>query len=215
MTNLSLRSIETDTWKARHQDGLFDIYFGLLMWAIALSALVQALGAPHPSRIISLVVLQGAAAGAYALAKRRLTSGRLGAVRFGAPRLRRSRRLGLLLGACVVITAGIVVLTAMGRSPLGLLSQLGEYALPTAVALIVGIPLTVVAIALQLTRVLVHAAFFAIAGFSLAAAGRSFMDPVGGSIAFGASGTASITIGLVYLHRFLRRRRVSEEETPS
>ena len=215
MTNLSLRSIETDTWKARHQDGLFDIYFGFLMWAIALSALVEALGAPHPSRIVSLVVLQGAAAGAHILAKRRLTSRRLGAVKFGALRLRRSRRLGLLLGVCVIITAGIVVLTAMGHSPLRILSQLGDYALPTAVALIVGLPLTVVAIAFQLTRVLVHAALFAAAGFSLAAAGRSFMDPVGGSIAFGASGTASITIGLVYLHRFLRRRRVSEEETPS
>ncbi|MBU0595843.1 hypothetical protein KJ567_04070 [Candidatus Bipolaricaulota bacterium] len=208
MQDLSLRSIESRSWRAHQQDGLFDIYFGLLMLAIAISALVEALGAPDPFRLVALVVLQASAAGGFALAKRRYATPRLGAVKFGTNRRRRSHVLGIALAVCVLVTVGLVVLTAVGGSPLVLFSRLGRYALPTAVALVVGIPLATIAVFLQFTRVLVHAAFFVVATFALTASGHGFMDPIPGAIAFGACGSASLTIGLVNFLRFLSERRI-------
>jgi len=207
MKALNLRSIETRSWKARHQDGLFDIYFGLLMLAIAISALISALGAPDPWRLVALVVLQFSAAGAYALAKRRFATPRLGAVKFGMGRIQRSRTLAIVLAACVLGTAGLVALTAIGGSPLGLFDQLGRYALPTVVALVVGIPLAAIAMLLQFPRILVHAGLFITAAFGLTAAGHGFMDPIPGAIAFGACGSASLAIGMFYFIAFLRSSR--------
>lgn len=205
MKNLSLQSIESRSWKVRQQDGLFDIYFGLLMLAIAISALVEALGAPDPFRLVALIVLQFSAAGGFALARRRYAMPRLGAVKFGTNRNQRSRVLRIAIAVCVLMTTAIAVLTAVGGSPLGLFSRLGRYALPTVVSLVVGIPLATIAIFMQFTRVLVHAGLFVAATFALTASGHDFMDPIPGAIAFGACGSASLTIGLVYFVRFLRR----------
>jgi hypothetical protein len=208
MQDLRLRSIETASWKARHQDGLFDIYFGLLMLAIAVSALVEALGAPEPFRLVALIVLQFSAGGGYVLAKRRYSTPRLGTVRFGANRARRTAALRIALAAGVLITAGLVALTALGRSPIGAFHQLGRYALPTVVALVVGIPLAVIAVMQQFSRVFVHAALFVATAYALTASGHDFMDPIPGVIAFAACGTASLVIGLVVFVRFLRQRRI-------
>jgi hypothetical protein len=205
MNELSLRTIESKTWKARQQDGLFDMYFGILFLAIGVSALVEALGAPAPVRLATLVVLQFGGVLFYWLAKRRYVSPRQGAVRFAPPRVRRTHTLAFALAACVLLLAGLVASTALGHSPLQWFSQLGAYTLPTAVAVVVGLPLVAIATFLQFPRVLVHAALFIAAGFALTAAGHDFMSPIPGAIAFGACGTTSLAIGAFYFVRFLRR----------
>jgi len=213
MQELNLRAIESRSWKARQQDGLFDIYFGGLMLAISLSALVEALGAAPVVRLITLMVLQFSTAGGFALAKRRYATPRVGAVKFGSNRVRRSRVLAIALGFCVLVTAALVVWTAFGGSPLNL--RLGRYALPTVVTLVVGIPLTAIAIFLEFGRILLHAALFAAATFALAASGQSFMAPIPGAIAFGVSGSISAAIGAVIFIRFVRRVPRDHVEVPS
>jgi hypothetical protein len=213
MQDLTLRNIERRSWRTRQQDGLFDIYFGGLMLAISLSALVEALGAAPAVRLVTLMVLQFSAAGGFALAKRRYATPRVGAVKFGAGRVRRSRVLTIALGFCVLVTAALVIWTAFGESPLNL--RLGRYALPTVVTLVVGIPLTAIAIFLEFGRVLLHAALFAAATFALAATGQSFMAPIPGAIAFGVSGSISVAIGAVIFIRFVRRIPTDRTEVPS
>jgi len=212
MDKLNLRAIESRSWKARQQDGLFDIYFGALMLAIAVSALTEVLGATPLVRLVTLVVLQFSAAGGLALAKRRYATPRVGAVKFGATRARRSRASAIALVVCVLATVALVVLTAVGRSPVDPLHRLGRFALPTVVTLIVGVPLAALAIFLQFERILLHAALFAAAAFALAAFGKSFMAPISGAIAFGASGSISVGIGLLLFARFAHRIPRKEEE---
>jgi len=213
MQELNLRAIETRSWKARQQDGLFDMYFGGLMLAISISALTEAFGATSLVRLITLMVLHFSAAGGFALAKRRYVTPRVGAVKFGVSRVRRSRVLQIAIGFCVLVTAALVVWTAFGESPLNL--RLGRYALPTVVTLVVGIPLTAIAIFLEFGRVLLHAALFAAATFALAASGQSFMAPIPGAIAFGVSGSISVAIGAVIFIRFVRRIPTDRTEVPS
>lgn len=205
MKDLSLRTMEARSWKSRQQDGLFDMYFGILILAIGVSAAVEALGASAPLRLATLVVLQCGGVLFYWLAKRRFASPRQGAVRFAPPRVRRTHTLRFALAACVLLLAGLVASTALGRSPLQWFSQLGAYTLPTAIAVVVGLPLVAVATFLQFPRVLVHAALFIAAGFALTAAGHGYMSPIPGAIAFGACGSTSFAIGAFYFVRFLRR----------
>lgn len=205
MNKLSLRAIESRSWKARQQDGLFDMYFGVLMLAISISALVEGFGAAPIFRLITLVVLQFSAAGGFALAKRRYATPRLGAVRFAAGRVRRTHVLRAALAACVLLTAASVALTAVGQSPIRWFLALGDYALPTGVAVVVGIPLAAMAYFLEFPRILIHAALFLSAGFTLTALGYDFMDPFPGAIAFGISGSISLAIGAVIFVRFVRR----------
>jgi len=205
MNELSLRTLESRSWKARQQDGLLDIYLGALMLAISISALTEALGAAPSFRLISLIVLQCSAGSGFVLARRHVATPRIGVVKFGADRAQRSRLLRVTLFACVLVTATLVALTAVGRSPLGIFRGLGNYALPTLVSLVVGIPLTAIAVSLQFPRILVHTALFAAATFSLAASGHGFMDPTAGAIAFGASGAISTAIGAAIFGRFVRR----------
>lgn len=205
MSKLNLRDIESRSWKARQQDGLFDMYLGALMLAISISALVEAFGAAPIFRLITLVVLQFSAAAGFAFARRHVATPRIGAVKFGADRTQRLRVLCVALFVCVLVTATLVVLTAVGRSPLGIFTGLDSYALPTTVSLVVGIPLTAIAISLQFARIMVHTALFVAATFSLAASAHGFMDPTAGAIAFGTSGAISTAIGAVIFGRFVRR----------
>jgi hypothetical protein len=214
MRDLSLRTMEARSWKAWQQDGLFDMNFGILILAIGVSAFVEALGASPPLRLVTLIVLQFGGVLFYWLAKRRYASPRQGAVRFAPPRVRRTYTLRFALAACVLLLAGLVASTALGLSPLRWFSQLGAYALPTAIALVVGLPLVAIATFLQFPRVLVHAALFIAAGFALTAAGHNFMSPIPGGIAFAACGSTSIAIGAFYFVRFLRHVPRADQEVP-
>lgn len=205
MNELSLRTLESRSWKARQQDGLFDIYLGALMLAISISALIEALGAAPSFRLIALILLQCSAGSGFAIARHHVATPRIGVVKFGANRVQRSRLLCVALFACVLVTAALVALTAVGRSPLGIFRALGDFALPTVVSLVVGIPLTAIAVSLQFPRILIHTALFVAATFSLTAAGRGFMDPIAGAIAFGVSGAISTGIGAMIFCRFVRR----------
>jgi hypothetical protein len=113
--------------------------------------------------------------------------------------------LAVAVFVCVLVTAALVVLTHVGRSPLRLFSQLGGYALPTVVALVVGIPLATIAAFLQFGRMLIHAALFIAATFALTTFGHDFMAPIPGAIAFAVSGSISLLIGVVIFIRFVRR----------
>jgi len=214
VNELNLRAIESRSWKARQRDGLFDLYFGGLMLAISISALTEVFGATSLVRLITLMVLQFSAAGGFALAKRRYATPRVGAVKFGAGRVRRSHVLRVALGLCVLVTAALVVSTAFGESPVNLFSRLGRYALPTVVVLVVGIPLTAIGVFLEFGRILLHTALFAAATFALAASGQSFMAPIPGAIAFGVSGSISVAIGVVIFARFVRRIPRDRLEVP-
>jgi len=205
MQDLSLRTMEARSWKARQHDGLFDMYFGVLMMAISISALVEAFGAAPIFRLITLVVLQFSAAGGFALAKRRYATPRIGAVKFSSSRMRRTRVLQGALAACVLLTAVLVALTASGHSPLQWFARLGAYALPTGVAVVVGLPLMAIAYFLEFPRILIHASLLMSAGFILTALGYDFMDPFPGAIAFGISGSISLAIGTVIFARFVQR----------
>jgi len=212
MRELDLRKMETESWRVRQQNGLFDLFFGGLMLAISISALTEAFGAPPPVRLAILAVLQFSAAWLYGVGRRRLVTPRIGVARFARTRMYRVRGFRVALAVCVLVTALLVLSTALGRSPVAWFSMLGTYALPVVVSLIVGIPMIATAWIVESPRVLIHVALFVASVFGLAVAGHDMMTPIPGAMAFGAAGIVSVSIGGVYLIRFVRNVSIKTEK---
>lgn len=103
----------------------------------------------------------------------------------------------------MLITALLVVSTALGRSPVSWFSALGIYALPTVIAFIIGLPFSAIAAVLESPRILLHGTLLIACPFALAATGHDVMAAIPGAIAFGVAGSISTGIGIASFVRFL------------
>ena len=73
MQNLNLRLLESKTWRTNQQDGLFDLFIGVLFLGIAFAQVADGLWDSEAASLGVLVCVQfGGAAGLW-LARRRLT----------------------------------------------------------------------------------------------------------------------------------------------
>jgi hypothetical protein len=201
MEKLSLRWLESKSWRANQRDGLFDLFFATLFLGLGMGALADWLGAPDGVPLAVGVAIQVAGVVFLWLARRWITAPRLGRVRFGASRRRRVRTTRLVLAACVAVTAGVVTLTALGGLSGRTVSRLTVSAIA---ALLVFVPLAAIAYFQEFPRMLLYAALFAAGEF-----GGTLLEGVAGlpaprTIAFGGSALVSAAIGATILLRFLR-----------
>jgi len=209
MENLSLRQLESKTWRANQRDGLFDLFFAALFLGLGMAALADWLGAPDGVPLAVGVVIQGVGVLSLWLGRRWITAPRLGRVRFGAARRQRVRTTRLVLAACVLMTAGVVTLTALGGLSGKTVSRLTVSAVA---ALLVFVPLAAIAYFQEFPRMLVYAALFAVGEF-----GGTLLEGIDGlpaprTIAFGVSALASAAIGATILLRFLRLPLLGPEQ---
>ncbi len=122
-SQLNLKELERKAFRSTHQDGLWDMYMGLIVIGMALFMFRSPDGYGPRNIVIFL--------GAYALAglifwagKKFVTIPRMGQVTFGPLRKQKARTLAIVLGVVILIQVGIVVLTGVGRSNAGFGAQL-------------------------------------------------------------------------------------------
>jgi len=216
MNELNLRAIESRSWKAMQQNGLFDLLFGLVLAANALSMLLDELGIAAAIRIASTLTLYIAGIAGSWLARKRYVVPRTGTVKLGSDRRRRVRGSRLVLSISVLLTLALLALITIARfSPAHWLGELGGFAPSAMIGLIVLVPLAVLAYVLEYPRLVIHAVLFVGAEFATVALARSALIPATGAIAFGSAAAVSLTIGSVVFAKFLRSvpivRRVPSE----
>jgi hypothetical protein len=108
-TQLDLKEIERKAFRSTYQDGLWDIYFGVIVICMAVF-IIRPAGGYCPVNIVLAVC---AMAGAYSLfwaAKKYITLPRMGQVRFGEPRTKRRQTLAILGGVVVLIQVVFIAL---------------------------------------------------------------------------------------------------------
>ena len=114
---MDLKTLEKRAWRSFHQDGLWDIYLGLILWALAvflgggLDAIENDLW-----RLVAYTLLISGAFLVFWAGKRYLTIPRLGQVKFGPARKRRMLHLALILGGFTLVTVVLVILTATAKN---------------------------------------------------------------------------------------------------
>ena len=107
-TQLDLKELERKAFRSTYQDGLWDLYFGLIVICMSIFIYRPATGYSP----VNIVLAMSAMAAAYSLfwaGKKFITLPRMGQVKFGEARKRRKLTLVVILGAVVLVQVGFVL----------------------------------------------------------------------------------------------------------
>jgi len=200
--NIDLKMLEKKAWRSVFQDGLWDIFLGLLLMAFGLSAWLDRLALSEGmhmgiyicAEIIAMVVLFAG--------KRFITVPRMGMVKFNAERQRRRNIVRLLLFISVLVGLVMWFLGASGaQADGGILSKKWFFPLVWMSNMIMVFGLG--AYFLEYERLYVIGFLYALAiplDVAIKAVAKVDLDVY----IFLASGLIIVAMGLVYLLRFLR-----------
>ncbi|HNT74170.1 MAG TPA: hypothetical protein PKH77_04015 [Anaerolineae bacterium] len=110
---LSLKEIERKAFRSTYQDGLWDIYYGLIVMCMSIFVYRPPKGY-SPMNIILSTLMISLSYGLFWAGKKYITLPRMGQVRFGSMRKQKARTLAIVLGVFVLIQVGLVGLTTLG-----------------------------------------------------------------------------------------------------
>jgi hypothetical protein len=218
MRPLNLRSIEAKGWKTMHENGLFDLFFGVALSVNALSMLLDGLGVAAAIRIGATLALYAAGIVGSWRIRRSCVVPRTGIVKFGPGRRHGIRWARIVLAISVLLTLALLALAAIARfPPVQRLGAFGDYGPSALIGSIILISLAVISYAFDSPRMVIHGMLFVGAEFATVGLGRSLSIPSPGAIAFGSAAVISLTVGLLVFVRFLptvpRVRRLPPEAT--
>ena len=215
MKNLSLQHLESRSWKRTQQDGLLDVFLGIVLFTNALSMLFDELGTADAIRIGATLSIYVAGIVGVWLVRRRLVLPRTGVAKFNASRQNRVRWTRVALGISVLVTLALFALVSIARfAPAQQLRFLGDYGPSSLIGIVIMVPMAVLAIALEYPRLVIHGLLFVAAEFATVACARSASLPFPGTVIFSAASAISLTTGIVVLARLLRTKPRARTDVP-
>ncbi len=214
-TELNLKEIELKAFLSTYQDGLWDLYWGLIVACMSIFIYHPASGY-GPRNFILLLAVFVVAFGLFFAGKRFITLPRMGQVRFGAIRKRKARTLAIILGVFILLQVGLVGVTTLGWGNPGASEKLnhplleGPSTLPVVAAigsLMVGISMIVIAHFSDFLRGYYIAILMALAVFLMIYLNQPLYPVILGGVI--------ILPGLVLFIRFLKAYPLRKEGTPN
>lgn len=198
---MNLKEIERKAWRSTYQDGLLDIFLGLLLLAIAAGAWMSDSGFMWGLQTGVFVGLEMGALLVFILGKRLITIPRLGLVRFGPKGMARQRR-GVWLGAASAVVGLAVLGIAVAAN--GNLEErlLWEVIIPAAYVLNMLVVFSLGAYFLDAPRLYVIGLMYALA-LPLDMLLRAIFNADLTVLAFGIPAMVVVVMGAVVLVRFL------------
>ncbi|NHJ22797.1 MAG: hypothetical protein EAX91_17770 [Candidatus Lokiarchaeota archaeon] len=201
---VDLKGLEKKAWRSAFQDGIWDIYMGLLILGLGVAPFGDIFGLPAELGSMVIVLFWNTMAVLFLiLGKKLITVPRIGYVKFGAKRKKAKKRLlGFLLFNVILA----VFFLFINLSGLFETLNIGGLTQPLLVGLLlISVPLSILAYFLEFHRLYVYAIFFGL-GFFIS----ELLYPLVGSpldifLSLGLEGIAVILIGLIYLIKFLRK----------
>ena len=113
--NINLKELERKAWTSYFQDGLWDICLGLLLLAIAISALLSDVGFSESLGMAIFIGVEVLAMLVLWAGKRFITLPRMGRVRFGPKRKTKLNWVRVVLFISVLVGAGVFLVTSAMR----------------------------------------------------------------------------------------------------
>ena len=207
---IDLKVLEKRAWRSAYQDGIWDIYFGLLFLGMAFAPLGETIDSPSELGIILILVpWYSIAVLILMLGKKFITIPRIGFVKFGAKRKKvKKTLLGLLIFN--VILALLFFIVDIG----GLFTFLNIEGLaqPLVIGLfLITVPLSILAYFLEYHRLYGYATFFGFSFFSSELLYPLVGSPLDLMLSQGSVGIVAMIIGLIYLVQFLRKYPLSQK----
>ena len=200
---MDLKDLEKRAYASSFEDGLWDIFLGIVLFAMFSELLFSAIGVswgyiiPEPTGNLSVsqVLLTALALLVFFAGKRLITLPRMGVARFGPRRKARLWRIGIVF----VITAIVGLLFALEIVPsMGLPLPL------VAWIMVSGLGFGLAAYLLDFSRLYLYAALFAASPVSFVLLKRAGF-PIAGLSVVAVSAAIMIAVGIVLLFRFSKK----------
>ena len=130
-SQLGLKEAEKKAFSSFFKDGFWDLYLGILLIGFALGIILSNSNLSKTWVYLILIVYNFGFCGAFLLAKRNITSPRMGIVRYGKKRKKKLKIVSLVLTLSVLFGAVVFIFTLLttksawtGRIPFDLLFPL-------------------------------------------------------------------------------------------
>ncbi len=196
--NVDLKEIEKKAWTSYFQDGIWDIFLGLILLSFGIIPFLEDMGVPY---LLNYIIAMVPAYVVFYGGKKYITVPRMGLVRFSSERKSKKRRATLALAASVIF--GFIVMLILITNIISLKSIILLGAVLFGINAIV--VFSIMAYFLDFKRLYIYGLFFAssiaLVEFSRSYVGSKYDNLVG----FGVFGGIMILIGAVYLIRFLHK----------
>jgi hypothetical protein len=210
--NEDIKKLEKKVWISTFQDGLWDIYFGLIIMGLGLAPLGRFLGLPETIGVLTLIF--GWDMGAcfiFILGKRYISRPRIGFAKFGQDRKKRNKLLGVFLGINVGFTVIIFIFTLVGIFQVSVPGFL--------VMLIIGLlfittPFSLIAYFIQLKRIYLYALLGGFGLFFSELLSPFLEAPFNDVIVFIPFGGMILIFGIIILLHFLIKYPLAKKEVP-
>jgi hypothetical protein len=209
---INLKQLEKKAWMATIQDGLWDIYFGLIIMGLGLAPLGRFLGLPETIGVLMLVVSWDIVAGLVLIfGKIYISRPRMGFVKFGQIRKRKNKLLAIFLGINVGFTVIIFIFTLLGMFQLSLPGYM--------VMLVIGLlfittPFSFIAYFIQLKRVYLYALLGGFGLFFTELLTPILDSPFNDLLVFVSFGGMILVFGIIILIHFLSKYQLEKEGVP-
>ncbi|MFX1390090.1 MAG: hypothetical protein ACFE9Z_08520 [Promethearchaeota archaeon] len=206
---IDLNEIEKKTWRSTLEDGLLDIYFGILILSIGIGITLGDL-LPEPFDSLLPIILMIIGLILFLIGKKYITQPRLGVVKFGFKQKSRKLKTVLVLSINGIILLIVYFLRLINPS---LWSVFPVYIQGLITGLLfITVPLCFAAYFLQHPRlyfiaILVGISFFLSDLFSI-----FILEPFDALLAFGITSCVIIFIGIIFLIKFIQKYPLFREE---
>jgi len=210
--NVNLKELERKAWRSFYQDGLWDIFWGLMLLAMAISALLSDIGASEPVQLGIMIALEALGILVLFVGKRRITVPRIGRVRFGPKRKRRLSKVRVVLAVSVLVGAALFVAGPVLTGKLSR-SMTFEFILPAGWVVNCLVVFSLMAYFLDFSRLYLIGVLYALA-VPLDVVQRELSSIDLTFVAFGFPAAVILLMGAVVFVRFLRKCPLSAGEAP-
>ena len=201
---IDLKGLEKKAWRSAFQDGIWDIYFGLLFFGLGVAPFGEMLGLSEElGSMIFVLCINSIAVIFLILSKKYITIPRLGFVKFGSKRKKLKKRLLAFLVFNLVLAFVFFFVSIIGIFES---LNIGGLIEPLVIGLLlITVPLSILAYFLEFHRLYVYAIIFGMGFFT-----SELLYPLVGSptdlfLSLGLIGIIVILIGLFYLIKFIRK----------
>ena len=217
-TNLNLKAIERKAFRSTFQDGLWDMFLGLLLVNMGMGPALTGTELPLPGIAVILLAFASLVLLGFWAGKKFVTTPRIGLAKFGPGRQTRVKNLRAVLFVSALLGA-VVFVIGLGASQNWLPRAVAAIPIPAYVWTVQCIVVFGLgAYFLDVPRFYAYGVLYAIP-FPLAIAlaessVAGITGPVAFALAFSVPGGVMVLIGAVLFARFLRRYPVPETPDP-
>ena len=203
---INLKEMEKKAWKSCFQDGLWDIFLGLILIGFGIAPFIEEI--TGVTYLISYIILLFLGYILFYSGKKYITIPRIGNVKFGPKRKSKKIKVVIILAISVIFGLAAISLTQTNLIPYNI--DISIWGIIFAInALIV---FSLMAYYLDFPRLYIYSIFFAASIFIVETSSSHVGSTYDTVIGFGMFGVVVVLVGLLHLTRFVRRYPLQRED---